>query len=252
MDSISRYRIASGLAVLTGVLLISGCGGGGGYSAPPPGGNPGPGGGTPPPITRKIVFSSNKDGHFGIYTIHPDGTGLTAVVPSSNGEDNEESALSPDGTRIAFRKTRSDNNGIVRDIYIANVDGSGIRQVTNSGTVHVPVENFRPSWSPDGQKLAFASGNDPAALDANIYVVDLVQGTATEIAHAATSSTNPTWSPDGAHLAFQRLNGSLATGHLKLYEVNADGSGLTPLSNAGDPSSDLRPAWSPQNCSVKS
>ena len=48
-----------------------------------------------------IAFTSNRDGDYEIYTIRPDGTGLTRLT-SSSGSD-AHAAWSPDGKWIAFR-----------------------------------------------------------------------------------------------------------------------------------------------------
>jgi Tol biopolymer transport system component len=49
----------------------------------------------------------------------------------------------------------------------------------------------------------------------------------------------PAWSPDGTRIAFE----SERDGNLEIYVMNADGSGVTRLTN--DPASDSTPAWSP-------
>lgn len=68
-------------------------------------------------------------------------------------------SISPDGTQIAFC--------YMGDIYLTPVTGGEARRLTSH-----PAYDTRPVWSPDGQKIAFASDRDGGM---NIYVTD-VQG----------------------------------------------------------------------------
>ena len=67
--------------------------------------------------------------------------------------------ISPDGTKIAFTSNRDGNP----EIYIMNVDGSGLRRLTNH-----PAIDTTPTWSPTGTQIAFTSdrGGTPS-----IYIV---------------------------------------------------------------------------------
>ena len=59
------------------------------------------------------------------------------------------SALSPDGTRVAFI---SSLNGHA-DLWVQAVDGSGLKSLTND-----PAANAWPVWSPDGKSIMYSSG----------------------------------------------------------------------------------------------
>jgi Tol biopolymer transport system component len=59
----------------------------------------------------------------------------------------EDPAWSPDGTRIAFASTPGD----FPEIYVANVDGTGLRRLTR----HTEVDES-PTWTADG-RIVFAS-----------------------------------------------------------------------------------------------
>ena len=60
-----------------------------------------------------------------------------------------------------------------RRIFVANLDGTGVEQVTN--------EDARaPVWSPDGSKIAYiGSGSDGD----NVFVLDLATGSSTQLTH---------------------------------------------------------------------
>jgi Tol biopolymer transport system component len=55
-------------------------------------------------------------------------------------------AVSPDGSRIAFAKAQP---GSHKEIFVANEDGSGVRQVTNDPNWACTTSE----WSPDGKRL---------------------------------------------------------------------------------------------------
>ncbi len=70
-------------------------------------------------------------------------------------------AWSPDGSRLAF-VSFADHNGRTcggpeclpnGEVYVVNADGSGLRRLTSSR-----ADDQHPTWSPDGRRLAFASG----------------------------------------------------------------------------------------------
>ncbi|XP_021854122.2 uncharacterized protein [Spinacia oleracea] len=104
-----------------------------------------------------IAFASDRDnpggGSFEVFMIHPNGTGLHKVIQSGLGGRANHPWFSPDGKRIVFT---SDYSGISAEpisnphhyqpygeIFIANVDGSGIRRLT-----HNSFEDGTPTWGP--------------------------------------------------------------------------------------------------------
>jgi len=127
--------------------------------------------------------------------------------------------------RVAFI-SRKDGN---EEIYLANGDGSGITNLTNS-----PARDRSPSWSPDGGRLAFVSTRDK---NSEIYVVD--GGGLTNLTNQPFDDWDPGWSPDGQHLIFT----SVRDANDEIYIMNPDGSGLTNLTN--NPDDDWNPTWSP-------
>ena len=89
--------------------------------------------------------------------MNPDGTGIVKVVGGPHVE--KFPVWSPDGSQIAFTKTELSVEEVVgpfggtrlrarasdtSDIYIVNVDGSGLTRLTGGMDAHVP------DWSPDG------------------------------------------------------------------------------------------------------
>lgn len=86
------------------------------------------------------------DPHMDLYTVNPDGTGLSRLTDSP-GYDAEGS-YSSDGKHIVFTSSRDGDP----DLYIMNADGSGVRQLTNQKGY-----DGGPFFSPDNKWVIFRS-----------------------------------------------------------------------------------------------
>lgn len=106
----------------------------------------------------------------------------------------------PIGPRIAFVSNR-DNDGA---IYTINTDGSD-RQLVSSPDL---AFSFYPSWSPDGQRVAYVGSREPIFGPNDVPVgvwVSAGDGSShVEVSHGISHTVfvQPTWSPDGTRLAF--------------------------------------------------
>ena len=160
--------------------------------------------------------------------------GGASVQLTSSGRDAQP-AWSPDGRKIAFE--RYDISVDRTDIYVMNVDGSGLTRVAED--LHVP------SWSPDGHRLATASAD--WILGPSIYLVEL-DDPASPPNGIATMASTPAWSPDGSRIAFVNTSGDFS-GQDELRVMDADGSHEAILS----PRDELligRPSWSPDGSQI--
>jgi Tol biopolymer transport system component len=100
----------------------------------------------------KIAFvtnpnpSSSSSSSERITVINDDGTVPTYLTDPGPGNIDENPAWSPDGSKIVFtRGIRNPQTGnYERDMYIVNVDGSGLTQLTATAT-----DERTPDWSPD-------------------------------------------------------------------------------------------------------
>jgi TolB protein len=186
-------------------------------------------------------------------------------------ESNMQPVYSPDGTRIAFASNRSDSNN---EIYVMNVDGSGLRRLTNH-----PAADAVPTWSPNGAQIAFTSDRSgtpqiyimsstdgsglrkissesnadratwsPAPYNEiafaaktgpgyDIKVFDLSTGETHQLTFGEGSNESPSYSPNGRHLAFMstRRNGS------QIFTMTRDGRDVRQITTTG---SNVTPSWS--------
>lgn len=164
--------------------------------------------------TGRLIFKSNRGGSVGLYTLDLDGANLFKIpVP---GSDNSDPSPAPDGRQFAYVSLRSGKS----QIYIANLDGSGDRQLTGSNTQE--GENFSPVWSPDGKTILFISNRDSQAPKTNLEIYSIApDGSAPKrLTSNSAADSEPSWFPDSKRFAFN----SDRSGALQLWNANADGS----------------------------
>jgi TolB protein len=120
-----------------------------------------------------------------IWIVEADGSRERRLTPAS--ERSEAPDWSPDGDRIVFHRWDAD----AVNIYVMNVDGSDLRQLTDGGA------NWRPVWSPDGERIAFTEEIDDGS--AITYEMRIVDAEGSEPPNTAVEFDR--WSPDGEKIA---------------------------------------------------
>jgi Tol biopolymer transport system component len=149
----------------------------------------------------KIAFVSNREHVERIYTMNPDGSGLTKLT---DGPHQLQPAWSPDGTKIAYMDRLKDATAL----YLMNADGSDSKLLV-SNIFH----DVNLAWSPDGTKIAFCSVKSSRGSEFSLHVINIDGSNELRLAEGAGS---PAWSPDGKQIAFTTFRG--------IDLINADGT----------------------------
>ena len=185
------------------------------------------------PDGTKIAFSSGRDGTAHIFVMNADGTGTRRLTNTDQADEHPSwsadgkrivfsregaifeaptgggkahrvghglgnataPAFSPDGKLIAYDYRRPGYS--IREVYVMNADGTGIRQVTRLRYV-----SSLPSWSPDMKTLAFQSNARGGSFE--IYTIGLDGKDLRQVTRSTTDVIQPAWTPDGASLGFVR------------------------------------------------
>ena len=185
------------------------------------------------PALNKIGFVSDRENGANAYTMNLDGSGEQAVFPQNMLLDYPDWSL--DGTLIAASYTEAcvEDTPCNFDLYILDPAALLLTQLSDT-----PASEWVPQWSPDGQKIAFASDLDG---DSEIYVINRDGSNLAQLTDNSGYDGRPRWSPDGALISFET---DREGGDWDIFVMNADGSHFRPVT-ANDGTNDWMQSWSP-------
>jgi TolB protein len=177
----------------------------------------------------KLAFSSSRTGDPDIWISDASGAGAHRIT-AFRGPDVSPVWNPKTNAQIAWVSGRTH----LPQIYIMDSDGANVMRMTDGGYA------TSPSWSPNGQFLAFAWNRNygPGAPGGeDIYVMDIASKRWTQLTHDAGANDFPCWSPDNRHIVFQRRE----NGHTEIWTMLADGTDQQQLTHSGN---NITPNWS--------
>jgi TolB protein len=178
------------------------------------------------PDGSQIAFMSSQNGDPELYVADATGGHLKRITFAA-GVSTSPAWNPKTGKQMAFVSDR----GGSPVLYVANSDGSDVQKLNLPDMGYV----IDPSWSPNGQLLAFSWRRPSGNYD--IYVMDIVSQQLIELTKDAGRNERPSWAPDGRHIVFE----STRTGTRQIWSMLADGSQAHQLTTQGQNES---PSWS--------
>lgn len=134
--------------------------------------------------------------------------------------------------RIAYIEEIGAGKEKVSRLKVMDADGENAKTITEvTGSI------FSPTWSPDGNRIAYSLQRDKSYPV--IYVQSVSGGGATPLTPFPGSNLSPSFSPDGSKILFS----SSFEGSADIYEMNASGGQPRRLINW--PSSEVQPSYAP-------
>lgn len=168
------------------------------------------------------------------------------VLTGGDAAYEDQPALSPDGTLIAYRRyPHGGTPGFANptEIWVMNVDGSNQRNVTNDN-----ASQHQPTWSPvshaGGMRIAFV--HETMVGGYRVSHLQSIRADGSGRGFLTPGGTDleegPSWSPDGARIVFTRSGGEISA---DLMVLNVNTGAVTPLLAAPLADEQHGAAWSP-------
>lgn len=145
----------------------------------------------------------------------PSGSGSVQVtklhIPAELNCNNDK-ALSPDGTMLAFSASRGQGQG--SEVYLSDAAGNNPKQMTFT------APSYFHGWSPDGKTLAFVAQRGGSG-QFDIYSIPTAGGEETQLTSNKEHDDGPDYSPDGKWIYIN----SARSGREAVWRFPAAGAG---------------------------
>ena len=97
-----------------------------------------------------LLYNTATTGSRNLWTMPLDGSASARQITTIADGSVMHASLSPDGARVAFVASKRETGS--SDVWVQNVDGSGLRQLTDDENA-----DSWPVWSPDGRTIIFGA-----------------------------------------------------------------------------------------------
>jgi Tol biopolymer transport system component len=203
------------------------------------------------PDGRWVVFTSERRGNPDLYALDLQQRGEPRLLIESAAME-DQATISPDGQTMAFVGTR---DGFA-DIFVLPFDPTATRSIDDATNLtHSSGGDFRPAFSPDGERIAFSSDRDTPVYghpyfpftrqrEGELYVMNSDGSGQQRLTESPSWDGSPEWSVDGETIYFysarpRELPGPPTSsiigqeGGFRIWAIDADGSNPRPITAEG-------------------
>lgn len=188
------------------------------------------------PADGRIVWTRWTDQNFSaarLVSANPDGGDIRLLTRSARGTYDIDPIVSPDGRRVVFERDRSDGSA---EVVVVGSDGSN-EHVVATGCSDPCAADLSPSWTPDGNHIAFSRVVGPfdrcgdSAASAVLYLAAADGSGARRLSEPGIDGEyedyRARWAPDGSYIQFLRIrNCPYASA---MFRMDADGGNVRQL-----------------------
>lgn len=179
-----------------------------------------------------LVFSTLRHGNAELYAMSTSGASAEQRLTTTAASETQP-ALNRSGTSVAFV---SDAGGAPR-VYVAPITLASPARLTSASFGFGFTLEADPTWSPVGDRIAFASTTTGRA---NLFTTASTPGSVPAgVAGSGADQTDiePSWSPDGNYIAFA----STRSGATQIFLFDVRTSATRQLTSGADPAG--QPGW---------
>ena len=227
-----------------------------------------------------ILFESNRDGHWQIYTMDVDGNHQKRLINSAF--NDRRPTWNPYKNLVLFESDRSglselyifdldfktiqkvpialdgnktfgqfapngvdlafnyENTNDDIDIYLINYKGKRLKKIIDD-----EFKNLRPQYSPRGNAIAYFSNKNNIKDTDVIYVYNIYLKEKSKLTYFKDQSYYPTWSNNGSKIAYSSSYDNEKT---EIYMMSYDGKHKRRITF--NDTEDILPYWSPKDINL--